>query len=301
MCWAPRRVGSQHSLLCGRRSWEFPFKWQVGPDWPVVVLVYAIILGIEVPVLYMQFTYINVPVFVVGLLLVSSLLGAYSATACTDPGIVSDPMPLEVEVAVPEEQNRQGAPQARYQQVSGSGDDVDIEQGLVVGVDEVVAPGDVGDVLAESAVKGSDTNGNGNGDPGSRREEDTKEDPGSRREEDTKEDEDEGEGPGDASGSAVAVPPPFTPPTSISPPHVPDTIPCSKCNILRPYTATHCYYCNVCIDDIDHHCPWSGQCIAQKNLVAFRVFVGLIGVNFWYATGTFIYAITVVVRRMTNN
>lgn len=31
---------------------------------------------------------------------------------------------------------------------------------------------------------------------------------------------------------------------------------CTKCNVFRePYTY-HCYSCNVCVLELDHHCPW---------------------------------------------
>ena len=32
---------------------------------------------------------------------------------------------------------------------------------------------------------------------------------------------------------------------------------CGRCNVKRPTTASHCYECGVCIDEIDHHCPVS--------------------------------------------
>lgn len=35
-------------------------------------------------------------------------------------------------------------------------------------------------------------------------------------------------------------------------------IECSQCLIDRPKTANHCYQCGLCIDEIDHHCPWTG-------------------------------------------
>jgi hypothetical protein len=31
-------------------------------------------------------------------------------------------------------------------------------------------------------------------------------------------------------------------------------ITCGKCNIDRPPNAFHCYDCNVCMEDLDHHC-----------------------------------------------
>lgn len=38
--------------------------------------------------------------------------------------------------------------------------------------------------------------------------------------------------------------------------HHKDTMECGQCNFRRPTTARHCSYCGVCIDDLDHHCPW---------------------------------------------
>lgn len=43
---------------------------------------------------------------------------------------------------------------------------------------------------------------------------------------------------------------------SASMPGVPHTIECGQCALRRPYTARHCDYCKVCIDNLDHHCPW---------------------------------------------
>lgn len=37
---------------------------------------------------------------------------------------------------------------------------------------------------------------------------------------------------------------------------IPDTVECGHCQFKRPYSARHCHYCKVCIDDLDHHCPW---------------------------------------------
>lgn len=58
-------------------------------------------------------------------------------------------------------------------------------------------------------------------------------------------------------------------------------IECSFCKIQRPRTASHCYDCGVCIDELDHHCPWTGKCIGKKTLKTFRAFLvalwGLIG------------------------
>ena len=37
---------------------------------------------------------------------------------------------------------------------------------------------------------------------------------------------------------------------------VPETIECGQCQLNRPFSGRHCHYCKVCIDELDHHCPW---------------------------------------------
>lgn len=50
---------------------------------------------------------------------------------------------------------------------------------------------------------------------------------------------------------------------------------CLKCNILIPnnFNVTHCVDCDVCVIDMDHHCPWTGKCIGRKNIIPFYIFV----------------------------
>ena len=33
---------------------------------------------------------------------------------------------------------------------------------------------------------------------------------------------------------------------------------CRRCDVIRPHEARHCYECQVCVDDLDHHCR--GRC-----------------------------------------
>ena len=35
----------------------------------------------------------------------------------------------------------------------------------------------------------------------------------------------------------------------------------------------HCDYCNVCVEELDHHCPWSSKCIGRGNICAFNIFI----------------------------
>ena len=50
---------------------------------------------------------------------------------------------------------------------------------------------------------------------------------------------------------------------------------CDKCNITIPKTLNvgHCIYCNICIQNYDHHCPWIGKCIGKYNRFPFYFFL----------------------------
>lgn len=49
---------------------------------------------------------------------------------------------------------------------------------------------------------------------------------------------------------------------------------CEKCSVsqLRRYRIRHCDECDLCIEGIDHHCPWVGKCIGKKNMKWFISF-----------------------------
>eukprot|EP01016_Furgasonia_blochmanni_P043969 TRINITY_DN6055_c0_g1_i1.p1 TRINITY_DN6055_c0_g1~~TRINITY_DN6055_c0_g1_i1.p1 ORF type:complete len:229 (+),score=41.69 TRINITY_DN6055_c0_g1_i1:189-875(+) len=48
---------------------------------------------------------------------------------------------------------------------------------------------------------------------------------------------------------------------------------CRICKILRPENAFHCTDCEACIEQWDHHCPWTGKCIGKGNIVPFYTFI----------------------------
>ena len=59
---------------------------------------------------------------------------------------------------------------------------------------------------------------------------------------------------------------------------------CNECKIwanLEKKTQ-HCPECNICIEGNDHHCPWTGKCIGQRNHTSFIIFVCSVFVLFVY-------------------
>ena len=50
---------------------------------------------------------------------------------------------------------------------------------------------------------------------------------------------------------------------------------CDKCNIIIPKSLKvgHCIYCNICIKNYDHHCPWIGKCVGRYTKFPFYLFL----------------------------
>ena len=155
----------KHSiLLYGKLRSHFPYHCLVGNDWPLVVVVYFLILLANGVVLGIIGT-VAYPVVIIGIVMTVFLLISYSATVCTDPGII-----FERDFIKP-----------------------DIE---------------IGNVINSEHSNGSDTNEN----------------------------------------SSLQI-------TSkiVGMPHIPNSVECGICKINRPYSARHCNYCNICVDELVSH------------------------------------------------
>ena len=60
---------------------------------------------------------------------------------------------------------------------------------------------------------------------------------------------------------------------------------CEICNIIVNIKdeIEHCDECDICINKLDHHCYWTGKCIAQNNIWAFHFFsIGTLLYIVWY-------------------
>ena len=51
---------------------------------------------------------------------------------------------------------------------------------------------------------------------------------------------------------------------------------CDICEINQPVGAAHCSFCDICIEKLDHHCPWMGKCVGKKNMFWFQILIGVV-------------------------
>ncbi|KEG07605.1 hypothetical protein DQ04_09301020 [Trypanosoma grayi] len=81
---------------------------------------------------------------------------------------------------------------------------------------------------------------------------------------------------------------------------------CRVCALRRPPRTSHCYQCNVCVWEHDHHCGIIGGCVGQRSLRWFTLYLlttsgaSSMGV-FWVCRSLFTGAFAVASRRQFAN
>ena len=232
----PIKIGNPNTghsiLLCGKRKSSFPFQLFIGPDWPMLILVYTLILIPNIIILPIVFT-LGLPVQIIGLFGFLGLLYCYSAVSCSDPGIVFDDRVLKVD----------------------SVDNIDEEKPIwkAEQSDSLIAP-DESNVFPDNSNDRSFAIESSINDLST----DSEDDPSRQI---------LGQTVSNVNGINVRyadIQVQSTPTTSganirnaaaASSSGAPTDIECGQCDIRRPYTARHCHHCGVCIDQLDHHCP----------------------------------------------
>ena len=63
----------------------------------------------------------------------------------------------------------------------------------------------------------------------------------------------------------------------------PATLYCWSCNSPRPEHAHHCRDCNRCIVLMDHHCPFTMNCVGRDNYAHFYLFLAYVTAGLAYA------------------
>ena len=48
---------------------------------------------------------------------------------------------------------------------------------------------------------------------------------------------------------------------------------CAICSIRRPKKCQHCFFCDNCIEEFDHHCQYVSNCIGKRNKKFFLFFI----------------------------
>jgi len=57
---------------------------------------------------------------------------------------------------------------------------------------------------------------------------------------------------------------------------------CKKCQAPKPPRAHHCRHCARCIPKMDHHCPWTGNCVSLQTFPHFARFLLYTNLALWH-------------------
>ena len=45
----------------------------------------------------------------------------------------------------------------------------------------------------------------------------------------------------------------------------------------------------VCVEDLDHHCPWCSKCIGKNNMMFFKAFLAILCFQCYFLIGSLVY------------
>ncbi|KAF3335384.1 protein S-acyltransferase 11-like isoform X1 [Carex littledalei] len=65
---------------------------------------------------------------------------------------------------------------------------------------------------------------------------------------------------------------------------------CVYCSRPKPPRAHHCRSCKMCVMDMDHHCPFIGNCVGAANHLAFILFLISVVISCTYVTIMAVYS-----------
>lgn len=77
---------------------------------------------------------------------------------------------------------------------------------------------------------------------------------------------------------------------------------CKVCKIWmkRGHGYRHCPECEICVEEYDHHCPWTSKCVGKGNMVFFYLFLLSIFLTMIYLTVAFVFAMEQYTKNIKN-